>query len=159
MPTKPDAILAAAQSIASQITTTDGRTPLERVLTRNWPMVSSWRNAGWTWRQIAALLTRGGVQLKGGGPVTERYLAAVASRIQRVPPRQPVRIGASPAGTAGLPRLPAPKTPPSREPTREQSSAFEHPAVVDETGPIDGHSRRDQIRERMKTALKSRAGN
>jgi hypothetical protein len=84
MTIKPDAALAVAQSIAAQTMTSDGRTPLERVLTRNWPAISSWRNAGWTWRQIAALLTRGGVRLKNGGAVTDRYLAAASSRMNRI---------------------------------------------------------------------------
>ena len=100
MTTKPDTALAAAKSIAAQVITEDGRTPLERVLARHWPTVSAWREAGWTWRQIASVLTRGGIRLKNGDPLTDRYLAAVASRVNRPLPNSEVQRSVVPASQA-----------------------------------------------------------
>ena len=77
-----DAPRKIAALIAQEIMTDHGRTPAERVLRRHGPSISAWREQGWTWGQIAALLSKGGVQLKDGSPVTERYLAAVFSRIR-----------------------------------------------------------------------------
>ncbi|MDR3428087.1 hypothetical protein [Silvimonas sp.] len=77
-----DQPLKLARLIVQEIMTGHGRTPVERVLRRHAPAIAEWRELGWTWGQIAALLTKGGLRLKDGSAVTERYLAAVFSRIK-----------------------------------------------------------------------------
>jgi hypothetical protein len=82
--------LKIARLIAQEVMTDHGRTPVERVLRRHSQSIGAWREQGWTWGQIAALLAKGGLRLKDGTAVTERYLAAVFSRIKAKakPPRQ-----------------------------------------------------------------------
>lgn len=83
-----DEPLKIALLIAQEVMTDHGRTPTERVLSRHAQSINAWREQGWTWGQIAALLTKGGLRLRGGTAVTERYLAAVFSRIKAKPPGQ-----------------------------------------------------------------------
>lgn len=163
MTTKPDSALVEARLIATQIATTDGRTPLERVLARHWPTVTAWRSAGWTWRQIAALLTRGGVRLKAGTPVTDKYLAAVASRIGSQKPSttwgQPtVRRSLAVSADDGMPLSPVGfRTSPGRIKLTQTGLAPQQ-VMGEEVDPANERPSKDdhrsEIRRRM---VKSRA--
>jgi hypothetical protein len=159
MTTKPDAALAAAKSIAVQVATEDGRTPLERVLARHWPMVSTWREAGWTWRQIASLLTRGGVRLRNGDPLTERYLAAVASRVNRLLADTVVQRSTVLADQAAKVDGARAVNRPPRGTSVQKTLVFEPPKPPDGPHLSVGGERREEIRERMRRASKSRSGN
>lgn len=159
MVTKSDPALAAAKSIAAQVITEDGRTPLERVLARHWSMVSAWREAGWTWRQIASLLTRGGVRLKNGDPLTDRYLAAVASRVNRLLACTVVQRSVVLAGQAAkVDGFRVGNSPPRR--ASAQNTLPSEPAKPPDRPRLSvGGDRREEIRERMRRASKSRSGN
>ncbi len=159
MTTKPDAALATAKSIAAQVATEDGRIPLERVLARHWPIVSAWREAGWTWRQIASLLTRGGVRLKNGNPLTERYLAAVASRINRLLAETVAQRSAILTGQTAKVDGSRVVNSPSRGASVQKTLASEPEKPPDGPRLSGGRNRREEIRERMRRASKSRSGN
>lgn len=98
--------LKIAQVIAQEVMTGLGRTPAERVLQRHSQSINAWRELGWTWGQIAALLTKGGLRLKDGTAITERYLAAVFSRI-KAKAKPPPQAGASPGNAAHRPATPS----------------------------------------------------
>lgn len=158
MTIKPNAALAAAKSIAAQVATEDGHTPLERVLTHHWPVVSAWREAGWTWRQIASLLTRGGVRLKNGNPLTDRYLAAVASRVNRLLAGTMVQRSAVLAGQAAKVDGFRVGNSPPRGASAQNTLPCEPAKPPDKPRLSVGEDRREEIRERMRRASKSRSG-
>lgn len=158
MTIKPDAALAAAKSIAAQVSTEDGRTPLERVLARHWSTVSSWREAGWTWRQIASLLTRAGVRLRNGDPLTDKYLAAVASRLNRSSSKQAVQGGSVLAGEVTKPGRFGVEGRSAADPPVRKSFIPERAKAADVPRLSVGSDRKEEIRERMSRASKSRAG-
>lgn len=159
MTTKPDPALAVAESIAAQASTEDGRTPLERVLVHRWPTITAWRAAGWTWRQIAALLTRGGVRLKNGAPLTDKYLAAVASRANRAHPETAPQGGSVltiPATGHGPLKA---RDSPSANISVNKSLKIDQAKPMESASSSPGQDRRDEIRERMRRASQSRIGN
>ena len=159
MAREPDTALAAAKLIASQVVTKDGRTPLERVLARHWPMISAWREAGWTWRQIASLLTRGGVRLRNGDPLTERYLAAVASRVNRLLADTVVQRSAvlsDQTATVDGFRL---GNNPSRAASVQKTPTFKPAKPLDGPPLSVDWDRKEKIRERMSKASKLRQKN
>ena len=138
-----------ARLIAQEVMTGHGRTPAERVLRQHSQSISEWRELGWTWGQIAALLTKGGLRLKDGTAVTERYLAAVFSRIR-------TKTKSSPQG-----KTPAQNTLPhsSIHPvTRTQTPVTTHLASLPNPPALDKSIGRDRgaIRSRMRASRMAR---
>lgn len=98
-----------------------GSIPLERVLAQHWPRIAGCRDSGWTWKQIAAALTRAGLRLKGNKPISEKYLSAVAARIAGKSAKQP------------LPNRPEPQSIPPTATGRMAQNASPHARAANST--------------------------
>jgi hypothetical protein len=143
--------LQIARLIAQEIMTDHGRTPVERVLRRHSQSVRAWREQGWTWGQIAALLTKGSLRLKDDTAITERYLAAVFSRI-RAKAKPPPHAGASPGSATDHPAAPSGVT--KNRPVAAVSPAGKPRQPSPAQGQAIG---KEQLRARMAAAAKARS--
>lgn len=142
--------LKIAQVIAQEVITSHGRTPAERVLRQHSQSINAWRELGWTWGQIAALLTKGGLRLKDGTAVTERYLAAAFSRI-KTKAKSPPHAGASPGSATHRPATP------SRAAKHLPVSAFSPAGNPRQPSPAEGKaSGKERLRARMTAATNAR---
>lgn len=77
-----------AAAFASALQGPLGPMPLERVLRQHVELLTDLRQAGASWRQIAALMAHQGIRRKDGHPVDATQWAAMVFRIERARPAQ-----------------------------------------------------------------------
>ena len=110
-----------------------GPRPLEKVLRQHIGLLTDLRDAGASWRQIAALMARHGVKRKDGGVVDATQWAAMVSRAVR---------DAKPSGDQNAP---AKSTPP------QITAKLAAPSMTPQSTHAPSHDRQT-VRERMRSS-------